>query len=126
LLLAQSSGVQLAVYLDMELMYLLPFARAQSPHWQKLLCQSVRLYLAMGEPGVAPTEAEAGLRSVEGQLVWHLLLGRKLTPPAEAEEWAIVEASQPQLLDGPDELAECLAWLSATQSPELGQAPDRD
>jgi len=107
-------------------MYLLPFARARSPYWQKLLCQSVRLYLAMGEPGAVPTETGAGLRGVEGQLVWHLLLGRKLLPTAEAEAWAIVEASQTQLLDGPTELAECLAWLSATQSPDLGQAPDRD
>jgi len=107
-------------------MYLLPFARARSPFWQKLLCQSVRLYLAMGEPGISTTEAEAGLRSVEGQMVWHLLLGRQLTPPAEAEAWAIVEASQAQLLDSPAELTECLAWLSATQSLNLVQTPDHD
>lgn len=110
----------------MELMYLLPFARARSPFWQKLLCQSVRLYLAMGELGVPTAEVETGLRSVEGQMVWHLLLGRELTPPAEAEAWAIVEASQTQLLDSPTELAECLAWLSATQSLDLVQTPDRD
>ena len=110
----------------MELMYLLPFARAHSPYWQKLLCQSIRLYLAMGEPGVPPTEAETGLRSVEGQLVWRLLLGRELTSPAEAAAWAIVEDSQAQWLNSPDELAECLAWLSATQSLSLGQSPDRD
>ena len=110
----------------MELVYLLPFARARSPFWQKLLCQSVQLYLAMGEPGFPTSEAEAGLRSVEGQMVWHLLLGRKLTPAAEAEAWAIVEASQAQLLGSPDELAECLAWLSATQSLDVVQSPDRD
>lgn len=110
----------------MELVYLLPFARARSPYWQKLLYQSVQLYLAMGEPGFSTTEAEAGLRSVEGQMVWHLLLGRKLTPTAEAEAWAIVEASQARLLDGPDELAECLAWLSATQSLDIVESPDRD
>lgn len=110
----------------MELMYLLPFARAHSPHWQKLLCQSIRLYLAMGELGASSSEAETELRSVEGQLVWHLLLGRKLTPPADAEAWAVVEASQAQLLDSPTELAECLAWLSATQSLDLGQSPDHD
>ena len=110
----------------MELVYLLPFARAGSPNWQKLLSQSVGLYLAMGEPGFPTTEAEAGLRSVEGQMVWHLLLGRKLMPAAEAEAWAIVEASQAPLLSSPDELAECLAWLSATQSLDLGHSPDRD
>jgi hypothetical protein len=108
----------------MELMYLLPFAQARSPFWQKLLCQSVRLYLALGEPGALTTKEETGLRHVQDQMVWHLLLGRKLTPPAEAEAWAVVEASQAQLLNSPDELAECLAWLSATQSPD--QAPNRD
>lgn len=110
----------------MELMYLLPFARARSPFWQDLLCQSVRLYLTLGEPGTLTTETETNLRNVEGQMVWHLLMGRKLTPPAEAEAWAIVEASQAQLLGNPSELAECLAWLSATQSPSLGQLPNHD
>lgn len=107
-------------------MYLLPFARARSPFWQKLLCQSVRLYLALGEPGALDTETEDSLRHVQDQMVWHLLMGRKLTPPAEAEAWAIVEASQAHLLGSPDELAECLAWLSATQSPGLDQLPNRD
>ncbi len=108
----------------MELVYLLPFAQARSPFWQKLLCQSVRLYLALGEPGTPDTEAN--LRQVQDQMMWHLLLGRKLTPPAEAEAWAVVEASQAQFLSSPDELAECLAWLSATQNPGLDQVPNRD
>lgn len=107
-------------------MYLLPFAQARSPFWQKLLCQSVRLYLALGEPGTLDGGEAASLRHVQDQMVWHLLLGRKLTPPAEAQAWAVVEAAQAQFLSSPDELAECLAWLSATQSPGQNQVPNRD
>jgi len=120
---AQSGGVGQSVYPGMESVGFLSFARARSVFWQALLCQSVRLYLALGEPGVAAAEAEAVLRGVEGQMVWHLLAGQELTPLVAAEAWAIVDAAQHQLLASPPDLADCLRQLSASQSLHLVQAP---
>jgi len=110
----------------MESASLLSFARARSPFWQELLCQSVRLYLAMGEPAISAAAAEAGLRRVEGQLIWHLLQGQALTADTTAEAWAIVEAAQARLLASPTELGSCLAHLSATECLRLIQSPEQD
>lgn len=106
--------------------YFLSAARACSPFWQELLCQSVRLYLALGEPGVPATEAEAMLRSVEGQMVWHLLQDQELTPESNAEAWALVETAQARLLNSAPDLADCLRHLSASQCLHLVQSPARD
>jgi len=102
---------------------LLPFVRAKSPYWQDLLRQSVRLYLALGEPGIPTGEAEAALAMVEGQMVWHLLAGQELSPLTAAEAWDIVSTAQHQLLASPLELADCLRHLSASQSLHLVQMP---
>lgn len=113
-------------YPSMESAALLSFARARSPFWQGLLCQSVRLYLALGEQALPILELEAGLRRVEGQLIWHLLQGQELVPGAEAEAWAIVETAQARLLASPVDLADCLAHFSATQCLLLVQSPVHD
>ena len=105
---------------------LLSFARARSPFWQELLCQSVRLYLALGEDAVPAAAAELNLRRVEGQLVWHLLQGQPLTPTLAAEAWAIVETAQNRLLSSPPDLADCLAHFSAAEGLRRILSPARD
>jgi hypothetical protein len=100
---------------------LLPFARARAPFWQDLLCQSVLLYLALGEPNLPMPNVEAALRRVESQLVWRLLQGQELGPDAVSEAWAIVETAQARLLSSPTDLADCLARYSPAQCFQLAQ-----
>jgi len=110
----------------MEPVALLSFTRARSPFWQELLCQSVRLYLVLGEAAVPAASAEASLRRVEGQLVWHLLQGQVLTPELAAEAWAIIETAQNRLLGSPPDLADCLAHFSAAEGLRRILSPARD
>lgn len=106
--------------------YFLFAARARSPFWQELLCQSVRLYMVLGEPGVSATETDAMLRSVEGQMVWHLLQDQELTPEADAEAWALVEAAQARMLDSGPDLDDCLRHFSVSQCLYLVKSPAQD
>jgi hypothetical protein len=99
----------------MESAALLSFARARTPLWQDLLCQSVLLYLALGEPSLPIPNVEAALRRVEAQLIWRLLRGQELESAAVAEAWAIVETAQARLLGSPTDLADCLARCSPAQ-----------
>jgi hypothetical protein len=101
----------------------LALSRASSPFWQRLVCQSVRLYLTLEEHPSALAEADTQLRTVEGQLVWHLLQGRELSPETTAEAWAILEAAQARLLSSPLDLRDCLGHLSMSQSLHLVQWP---
>jgi hypothetical protein len=105
----------------MESAALLSFARARSPFWQDLLCQSVLLYLALGEPTFPVPIVEAALRRVESQLIWRLLQGQALEPEALAEAWAIVETAQARLLASPSDLADCLGRYSPAQCLVLAQ-----
>lgn len=105
----------------MESAALLSFARARSPFWQDLLCQSVLLYLALGEPTHSIPVIEAALRRVEAQLIWSLLQGQALEPAVVSEAWAIVETAQARLLASPSELADCLDRCSPAQCLGLVQ-----
>jgi hypothetical protein len=105
----------------MESAALLSFARARTPLWQDLLCQSVLLYLALGEPSLPVPNVEAALRRVEAQLIWRLLQGQELDPNAVTEAWAIVETAQARLLGSPTDLADCLARCTPAQCLVLVQ-----
>lgn len=110
----------------MESAALLSFARARSPFWQDLLCQSVLLYLAMDESSLPVPVVEAALRRVEAQLIWRLLQGQVLEPEVVAEAWAIVETAQARLLASPGDLNDCLARYSSAQCLVMVQNATHD
>jgi hypothetical protein len=81
--------------------------------WQNGLRRSVRLYLALREPG-APTQLiEARLRAVERNLLGHLLHQDPGMSPAQG--WQVLEQAQGNFLGNPDRVQQVLATLSTEQ-----------
>lgn len=92
------------------------FARTESVLWQNLLRRSVRLYVALDEPGSNTLEVDAHLRLIEFQLMRRLLQGDASSPAATAQALAIIESAQVKFLSSQTELSELLGELSAQQA----------
>lgn len=99
--------------------HLLNTARAAGALWQFRLRRSVRLLLALGEPGAQALEVESRLRLVEHQLHLHLLRPRQGQLPLASSvprAWAIIELAQSTLLGSEAMVAAILAEFSTLQA----------
>jgi hypothetical protein len=73
-------------------------ARANTPFWQRGLRRSIRLYLALEEPGYNEAEVEAGLGLIEQELIWYLLGDAHASEQARAQAQGVLESAQIELL----------------------------
>lgn len=98
-----------------------------SPLWQRWLRYSVRLYLALGEPGVNVHRAETHLRLAERKLLNDLCQHKHSAPTEPAQARAILEHEQAKLLSCDADVEILLAELSAEEAVQhlpLGEAPN--
>ncbi|HEX8326639.1 MAG TPA: hypothetical protein VF629_03795 [Hymenobacter sp.] len=85
------------------------------PVWQTGLRRSVRLYLALREPGAPAQRIEALLRAVERVLLGHLLHQDPGMSPAQA--WGVLEHAQGSFLSDPARVQQLRARRPGAQAP---------
>ncbi len=72
--------------------------RANTPFWQHCLRRSIRLYLAFDELGYNVLELEAGLQTIELELIWYLLGDEPTTVVNLERAQGVLETAQAELL----------------------------
>ena len=87
-----------------------------SPLWQRWLRYSVRLYLALGEPGINTRLAEIHLRLAERRLMNELRQHRQPSPAEIARARAILEREQATLLGNETEVVTLLEEISTEEA----------
>lgn len=87
-----------------------------SPLWQRWLRYSVRLYLALGEPGTNTRLAEIHLRLAERRLLNELRQHRQPSPEEIIRTRAILEREQATLLGNEVEVVTLLEEFPAEEA----------